>query len=76
MNALRAIVLLVACFAALRSALASSSIALPAPHDICSGVDITVPSWQNYDVVRLLGVANLMLLLLSSFFFFPAGHVE
>ena len=41
MNALRALVLLVACCDALRSAVASSSVDLPAPHDICSGVDIT-----------------------------------
>ena len=52
MNAFRVIAPLVACFCALSCAMASP-ISEPAPQDICGDVDITIPDWKNYDVVRL-----------------------
>ena len=54
MNALHAITLLVACFNAFFNAVASSVITEPPPQDLCD-IDITIPEWKNYDVVRLLG---------------------
>jgi len=54
MNALHAITLLVACFNAFFNAVASSVITEPPPQDLCD-IDITIPDWKNYDVVRLLG---------------------
>jgi len=54
MNALHAITLLVACFNAFFNAVASSVISEPPPQDLCD-IDITIPDWKNYEVVRLFG---------------------